>query len=55
MLASDLQPLGHLKLLSEWDVVHADELEIVSPVLFPVAHAQSERESELIPADTENL
>ena len=55
MLASDLQPLGHQDLLRGWDVIHADELEILPEVLLPIAHDQSERVAEFMPADTEGL
>ena len=55
MIASDLEPLGDLKLLSRWDLIHGDELEIPSEVLLPVPHDQSERVTEFIPADTESL
>ena len=55
VLASDLKPLGHLNLLSGWDVIHADELEIPSPILLPVAHDQSERVAEFMPAGMEGL
>ena len=55
VLASDLKPLGHQNLLGGWDVIHADELEIPPEVLLPIAHAQSERVAELIPAGMEGL
>lgn len=55
MLASDLEPLGYLKLLSRWGLIHGDELQILSPILLPVAHNQSEWVAEFIPADTEGL
>ena len=55
MIASNLQPLGHQNLLSGWDVIHADELEIPPEVLLPVAHNQSERVAEFIPAEMEGL
>ncbi|AII49397.1 hypothetical protein KR52_09620 [Synechococcus sp. KORDI-52] len=38
VMAPDLQPLGYLKLLGGWDVIHGYELEILSEVLLPVAH-----------------
>ena len=55
MLASDLKPLGHQNLLGGWDVIHADELEIPPEVLLPIAHAQSERVAEFMPAGMEGL
>ena len=55
MIASYLEPLGHLNLLSWWDLIHGDELEIPPEVLIPVAHDQSERVAEFIPANTEGL
>ena len=55
MLASDVQPLGHQDLLGGWDVIHADELEILPEVLLPVAHDQSERVAEFMPAGMEGL
>ena len=53
VLASDLKPLGHQNLLGGWDVIHADELEIPPEVLLPIAHAQSERVAEFMPAGME--
>ena len=55
VLASDMEPLGHLKLLSGWGLIHGDEFEIPPEVLLPIAHAQSERVAEHIPADMESL
>ena len=49
MIASDLEPLGHLNLLSWWDLIHGDELEIPPEVLIPVAHDQSEQVAEFFP------
>lgn len=43
-----MQPLGYLNLLGRWDLINGDELQVLSPVLLPIAHEQTDRVDKII-------